>query len=85
MRAKISRPAVETTPISEVAQRMLAKWAVEGLVRPIPIREEFATAFDHPLIGRNGGNIANSADRVKLCPPERPCGVCRQRGVSRVG
>ena len=45
---------------------------------PLPERTNVLSAYDHPTI-RPGREMANSAERVVLCSPEKPCRVCQQR------
>ena len=80
MATKPTKNDTEMTPItrSESAAKMLAYAAVHRF-DPVPLREDSSSAYDHRLIGRNGGSFANSSDRVILCAPERPCGICRDR------
>jgi len=72
----------EKRVLSESEQRILAH-AVAHRRDPFPDRGSQMTAFDHDTIGRGGGGsvFANSADRVKLCAPEKPCRMCRERAA----
>lgn len=74
---------VETRTAEEMAvvDRMLAHAAREK-DRPVVERGGRTSAFDHPTnAGR--GSIANSSDRVTLCPETKPCRICQARAAAR--
>jgi hypothetical protein len=67
-----------TSPRSETVEKMLAYAALHRL-DPVPMRTELNSAYDHPLRGR--GDIPLGADRVLLCPDDKPCPMCRARAA----
>ena len=69
---------IPETTMSESVRKMLA-FAKVLATKPVPVRDgRSVSAFDHELV-RPSGTIANSSDRVRLCVPEKPCAMCRQR------
>ncbi len=63
---------------SEIVTKMLAHATLHAQDSVLDRGKNPLSAFDHDLVAWNGSFTATN-DRVKLCPPEKPCAICRAR------
>ncbi len=66
--------------VSDASKKVMRAHGAKQAKRPVMPRVTTTSAFDHDVVNPRGP-ITQNSDRVLLCPPEKPCKVCRARAV----